>query len=237
MIPLAVESPWRGTSDCRNCAMRDMVLFADLNEQDFDAMHAPIDDLAYSAGQTLYQAGASALGVFTLRKGVLKLVRSSADGRERIVRIVFAGDVAGLEALATGKYDTQAVALTESSVCRIPLALIKQLGSDSPRLHQKLMEKWQSALKLADDWVADLNFGTAKQRVVQFVKKMHETSSDGTVALFRREDMGAMMDLKFETVSREVALLVRLGILAPLDKHGKHYRVADVAALERLQGQ
>ena len=35
MIPIKTESVWRGKSDCRNCGMRDMVLFADLNEQDF----------------------------------------------------------------------------------------------------------------------------------------------------------------------------------------------------------
>ncbi|MEY3639863.1 MAG: hypothetical protein RIR68_2996, partial [Pseudomonadota bacterium] len=32
MIPIKTESAWRGTSDCRNCGIRDMVLFADLNE-------------------------------------------------------------------------------------------------------------------------------------------------------------------------------------------------------------
>lgn len=30
MIPIKTESAWRGTSDCRNCGIRDMVLFADL---------------------------------------------------------------------------------------------------------------------------------------------------------------------------------------------------------------
>ena len=86
MIPIQTESAWRGTSDCRNCGMRDMVLFADLNEQDFDRIHAPIDDLIYQTGQALYDASDAALGVLTLRKGMLKLVRVTADGRERVVR-------------------------------------------------------------------------------------------------------------------------------------------------------
>jgi Fic family protein len=37
--------------------------------------------------------------------------------------------------------------------------------------------------------------------------------------------MGAMMDLKLETVSREVTALVRAGVLQPIDKHGRHYQV------------
>jgi CRP/FNR family transcriptional regulator len=127
--------------------------------------------------------------------------------------------------LATRRYDSQAVALSEVSLCRIPLEVIHQLGANSPRLHRKLMEKWQSALKQADDWLAELNFGSASQRVLHFIRKMHEVSEDGTATLFGRDDMGAMMDLKLETVSREVTALVRAGVIAPLDKHGRHYKV------------
>jgi CRP-like cAMP-binding protein len=225
MIPIKTESAWRGTSDCRNCGIRDMVLFADLNEQDFNLIHAPIDDLVYQSGDSLYGESDKAIGVFTLRKGLVKLVRVTADGRERVVRVLFPGDVVGLEALATGHYDSQAVALSEVSVCRIPLDVIHQLGANSPRLHRKLMEKWQSALKLADDWLAELNFGSARQRVLHFIRKMHEVAGDGTATLFGRDDMGAMMDLKLETVSREVTALVRAGVMEPLDKHGRHYKV------------
>jgi CRP-like cAMP-binding protein len=225
MIPIKTESAWRGTSDCRNCGIRDMVLFADLNEQDFNLIHAPIDDLVYQSGHSLYGESDKAIGVFTLRKGLVKLVRVTADGRERVVRVLFPGDVVGLEALATGHFDSQAVALSEVSVCRIPLEVIHQLGANSPRLHHKLMEKWQSALKQADDWLAELNFGSARQRVLHFIHKMHEVADDGTATLFGRDDMGAMMDLKLETVSREVTALVRAGVMEPLDKHGRHYKV------------
>jgi CRP-like cAMP-binding protein len=225
MIPIKTESAWRGTSDCRNCGIRDMVLFADLNEQDFNLIHAPIDDLVYQSGHSLYGESDKAIGVFTLRKGLVKLVRVTADGRERVVRVLFPGDVVGLEALATGHFDSQAVALSEVSVCRIPLDVIHQLGANSPRLHRKLMEKWQSALKLADDWLAELNFGSARQRVLHFIRKMHEVAEDGTATLFGRDDMGAMMDLKLETVSREVTALVRAGVMEQLDKHGRHYKV------------
>lgn len=225
MIPIKTESAWRGTSDCRKCGIRDMVLFANLNEQDFNLIHAPIDDLVYQPGDTLYEAMAVALGVFTVRQGMLKLVRVSADGRERVVRVLVPGDVAGLEALATGHYDSQAVALSEVSLCRIPLEVMHQLSANSPRMHRELMKKWQSALKQADDWLADLNFGSARQRVGSLIRKMHEVSGDGTATLFGRDDMGAMTDLKLETVSREVSAMVRAEVIRPLDKVGRHYEV------------
>lgn len=225
MIPIKTESAWRGTSDCRNCGIRDMVLFADLNEQDFGLIHAPIDDLEFGASASLFQEGASALGIFTLRTGMIKLVRGTSDGRQRIVRVLRPGDVAGLEALAHGRYDTDAIALTDISVCRIPLSVIQALGAKSPRLHLRLMEKWSRTLREADDWLADLNFGTARNRVSNFVLKMRSATDARLVTLFAREDMGAMLDLKMETVSREISALVREEVLEPLDKSGRVYRL------------
>ncbi|MCF8212088.1 MAG: Crp/Fnr family transcriptional regulator, partial [Rhodoferax sp.] len=72
MIPIKTESAWKGISDCRHCGIRDMVLFADLNEQDFGLIHAPIDDLDFRVGASLFQESGAAIGIFTLRTGMLK---------------------------------------------------------------------------------------------------------------------------------------------------------------------
>lgn len=232
MIPIKTESAWRGTSDCRSCGIRDMVLFADLNEEDFGLIHAPIDDLEYRHGAALFQEGEAALGIFTLRTGMIKLVRSTNDGRQRIVRVLRPGDVAGLEALAHGRFDTDAVSLSDVTVCRIPLSVIQRLGAESPRLHQRLMEKWSQTLREADDWLADLNFGTARKRVCNFVLKMRSATDPHIVTLFSRDDMGAMLDLKMETVSREISALVREEALESLDKTGRVYRIRNMQLLQ-----
>lgn len=232
MIPIKTESAWRGTSDCRRCGIRDMVLFADLNEQDFGLIHAPIDDLELKAGTALYGESSQAQGVFTLRSGMIKLVRLTPDGRQRIVRVLRAGDVAGLEVLAGAHYDSDAVALTDICVCRIPLAVMHTLSAQSPRLHKRLMQKWHHALKEADDWLAELNFGSARQRVCNFILKMRSPCDAQMATLFSREDMGAMLDLKLETVSREISALVREQAIEQLDKQGRAYRILDVGVLQ-----
>ncbi len=103
MTPIETATAWRGTSDCRVCAVREMALFADLTEDDFSAIHAPIDDLHFANGSSLYNEGDPAQGMFTLRSGMLKLMRTTGDGRHRIVRVLRPVDVAGLEALVTAQ--------------------------------------------------------------------------------------------------------------------------------------
>ena len=78
----------------------------------------------------------------------------------------------------------------------------------------------------------DINYGTARRRVSNFVLKMQGVVEAQTVSLFAREDMGTMMDLKMETVSRQINALVREGTLKPLDKHGRFYRILNLQQLQ-----
>ena len=120
--------------------------------------------------------------------------------------------------------------------------MIQRLNQETPRLHQRLMGKWHQSLKEADDWLADLNFGNARQRLGGLVLKMlahavaatplsGSSSPDGVVTLFSREDMGAMLDLKLETVSRTLSAFIREGLLEPMDRQGRVYRVLDAERL------
>jgi CRP/FNR family transcriptional regulator, anaerobic regulatory protein len=122
------------------------------------------------------------------------------------------------------------------------VAVIHRLNQETPRLHQRLMGKWHQSLKEADDWLADLNFGNARQRLAGLVQKMRANAlagmslsgaipDAGVVTLFSREDMGAMLDLKLETVSRTLSAFVREGVLEPTDRLGRTYRVLDEAKL------
>ena len=104
----------------------------------------------------------------------------------------------------------------------------KSAGS---RLHLRLMQKWQQALKDAEDWLAELNFGSARQRVAGLALKMRDPEQPQQTQFFARDDMGAMLDLKLETVSREISGLVRDGALKPLDRQGRRYQIVDESRL------
>lgn len=231
MIPIKTESAWRGTADCRACGIREEMLFADLHDEDFDLIHTPIDDLEYAPGQPLARAGDTATSLFAVRSGMVKLVRNTLDGRQRIVRVLRSGDVIGLEALLGPVYESDAIALTSVKVCRLPLQVIQRLDRETPRLHQRLLERWHRSLKEADDWLAELNFGNARQRLAGLILKMRSPHDPDISTLFSREDMGAMLDLKLETVSRTLNAFAREGLIESMDKIGRVYRIVDAARL------
>lgn len=231
MISIKQDTAWRGTADCRRCGIRDMVLFADLHDEDFNLIHAPIDDLEFQTGQPLVRMNETATSLYSLRSGMVKLVRNTVDGRQRIVRVLRAGDIIGLEALMSPAYDSDAIALSPVRACRIPLQVVQRLDRETPRLHRRLLQKWHQSLKEAEDWLADLNFGNARQRVAGLILKMRSAHDSAVSTLFSREDMGAMLDLKLETVSRTLNAFVREGVIKAIDRQGRVFRVLDEARL------
>jgi CRP/FNR family transcriptional regulator, anaerobic regulatory protein len=210
---------WHGIVECRDCALRGNGLFADLLPGDFTKRRLPIDRLTMEAGATLYHAGEAARALFSIRDGLVKLVRYTPGGEPRIVRLLRAGDVAGMEALVETSQEHTAIALEDTDVCRIPGEIILQLATDTPRLITQLMRRWQNSVHQADDWLTLLSTGSARMRVARLLLLLHDGAAEPVCRLFGREDMAAMLGITTETASRVIAEFRRRRIIAPLAGH------------------
>lgn len=210
---------WSGAERCKNCAIRHLVLFADLNKEDFDRIHHPIDDLEFSPGDRLYRQGDAMPFVYTVRSGLVKLIQHLPNGDHRIVRLLSQGDLAGLESLNGGKSEHEAVTMDHVRVCRIPRLVIDTLRWDTPRLHNTLMQRWQRALSDADKWITQLSTGNARSRVARLLIFLDKSSDDESFFLPTREEMGAMLGITTESVSKVTAEFRRNGWLKPIIQH------------------
>ena len=231
MKETAIEAAWQGPAQCRDCAIRDLVLFADLQQADFRLIHQPITELDFGAGEVLYRTGEQPRSVFTLREGLIKLVQYQPDGNQRILRLLKQGDVAGMEALVGEPYQHDAVALVPVSVCRIPVTVVERLSLDTPRLHHQLLSRWQRALRDADAWLTTLSSGPAAQRVARLLIYLSDSHPSHECFLPSRDDIGAMLGIAAETASRVTADLKRKGWIRELDH--RHVQV-DSAALHAM---
>lgn len=219
MKTIEIKSAWQGNSDCNACSIRSSVLFAELNEEDFSKIHEPIDDLRFEANSGIYTQGDAADYLYTLRDGYIKLLHINSDGSGRIVRLVVPGDLFGMEALLGDTYTHSAAALSNIHLCRIPKRIISSLGEESPRLHRQIVKKWGEALAQSESWFSEINTGRIEVRLARFFLRVAKVSGDMAVApLFKREDMGLMMDVKFETISRALASMADQGIISNVSR-------------------
>lgn len=214
-----INEVWRELSKCEMCGIRDLVLFADLNEDDFKLIHQPIVDLHFKPFQTLYRIDDSPDFVYTIRSGLVKLVNYSCDGRYRIVRLLGKGDLVGIEVLAGLPYAHCAEALEPLTVCRIPVSEVQRINRDTPRLHQQMLARWQKISSDADYWITELSTGQARQRVIHLLLHLASISDRDDFFLPSREDMGAMLAITTETASRMISALRNEGVLRVLEKN------------------
>ncbi len=217
-IPLS--EAWTGVADCRNCSIRSSVLFARLDEKDFDELHRPIDQLVYAPGAEIYAAGDKAETLFTIRSGLVKLTRFLPDGSQRIVRLLRRTDIMGLEAMLGGDYEHNATALQPTELCRLPADAVRRLSQRNSALYHELMARWHRALSDADRWIAEFSTGPARDRVGRLLLWLAERDDPGRCQLFSREDLGAVLGLTTETSSRTMAEMKRQGIISePKSNH------------------
>ena len=219
MRDVEIKIAWQGKSDCQACAIRSSALFAELNEEDFSKIHLPISDIKFDVNSSIYKQGDDGQYVFTLREGYVKLLRVNEDGTERIVRLIRKGDLFGMESLLSDKYENSAISLSSVYLCKIPVHVLKTLGENSPRLHRQMMKKWGEALSESQSWFSEINTGRAELRLGRFLLRLaYEFNGLVMAPLFKREDMGLMMDLKLETVSRTLSLLTDLGFISEVTR-------------------
>lgn len=207
------KEAWEGHADCLSCTLRNSVLFAGLEEKDFDQIHHPIDLYNLPPGAVLYRAGDRGDRMFTIRTGILKLVQYLPDGTQRIVRLLRATDVTGLETLLSQEYQHDAVVLQTAQACSLPVTVVQALSQTNPVLHKELLNRWQKALKEADAWLTELSTGSAKQRIARLLLRLVSDERTSECSLFSREDIGAMLGITTETASRTIADFKRKSLL------------------------
>lgn len=185
----------------------------------WQGLPAAIVHLEFPRGARIYEEGEPGGWLFNLREGRIKLLHYLPDGRERIVRLLGWGDVAGLESLGQRAYRHTAIAMTPVRGCRIDRAALASLANH-PRLHEALMRHWARSLDAADWWIMQLSTGPLKARVARLIlhlKQTDEASCAGAIKLPHREEMAAMLDVAAESLCRVIGEFQRQGLLRRIE--------------------
>lgn len=218
---------------CRQCGVRHLSLFAALDDAALQSLHYRIEDARFRAGQTLYEADTLGRTIFSIRAGVVMLERLTPQAERRILRLAGQGDVVGLEALLGQTHSSRAIALSDVAACALPTAQVQELSLSNRAFTQHLMVRWQRALDEADEWLAELSIGPARERVLRLILKFTDYFGGSRIQLPMREDIGAMLGMTLETASRVISNLRREGLLTA---HGHTEVTVDVPrVLEALR--
>lgn len=220
---------------CPDCAVLTSTLFRSLSSDHLKRFSCIFCATRYRRNQILFFEGGAAHHLFALNVGLVKLVKSLENGKERITRILFPGELFGLEALRDATYPLTAVVLRDSEICAVPREQFFAFLRANPDISLDMIRLLIGEIAEIRTQMTAMSFKDARMRLATFLLSLippgEEISSDTcsiTLPLTSQE-IGEVLELSPETVSRTWNALRREGLI---EKHGRSLVIQNLQGLE-----
>lgn len=229
---------------CDTCLVRNRAICAGLDADELATLNAMGRRRTLEAGEPLIWEGDESVLVANVIEGVLKLSSATEDGREQIVGVVYPADFIGRP--FAGAAGHSVTALTQARVCVFARSDFDRFASAHPKLEHKLLERTLGELDRTRKWMVLLSRKTAQEKVATFLLEMSErlveTGCDHVPGVplrsfdlpFSRQQVADVLGLTIETVSRQMTLLKRQGVIGLPTR--RSVEIIDRTALEALAG-
>src|SRR5450756_955659 len=210
---------------CADCVVRDLCLPAGLGAKDTALLeHVVIRNRLVERQGAVCRAGSAFHSLYAIYSGFVKCTVTHDDGREQVTGLHMSGELIGMDAINSGKYTCDAVALENCNVCEIVFGELERLSREVPTLQHhfhRIMGR-----EIARDYGVMLLLGSmrAEERLAAFLLNLSQrfASRGYSPSEFNlrmtREEIGSYLGLKLETVSRTFSKFQEDGLIGVQQK-------------------
>jgi len=164
-------------------------------------------------GDTLFERGDAGDGCYWLRRGVLAVSVASADGEQRILALLGAGELVGEIAMIDGRPRSATVqAIRDCTLTFVSRAAFTELMSRRPELYRDVVMTMAARLRQSDEDMVASTFLTVRARVaravLEFARHLGDDYGAGRIRIRHRitqSDLAAMAGVARESVSRTLS--------------------------------
>jgi CRP/FNR family transcriptional regulator len=176
--------------------------------------------------------------IYAVCSGTFKLCQKTDDGEENIIGLRFPGELIGEDALYLKNYNYTAIAIGDSSVCKVSVEQMTSCGQLIPEIQQNLIE-----LLSRQSYVRQRNFQayigkkSADSLLAAFLLNIIErnadyTQSNDSIELpLSRNDIANFLGLRRETLSRVFSKFQKEQLI---QVEGKKIQLLDIEKLTLL---
>ncbi len=169
----------------------------------------------------IFRDGDEADHYFSITSGIVKLVKTLADGHQHIIGLIYQPDFMGQT--LNRRHSYAAKSATEVELCVYPRAAFDAFMKSHPELERQIFEMTIRELDVCRDWTLLLGRKCSFERVAGFLLMMarrmpkaagHDANSVHFELPFTRAEMADYLGLTLETVSRQFSRLKSQAIIA-----------------------
>ena len=220
---------------CTDCPVLKSVLFRGLSSEQIARLGCVFRSTRYRRSQILFFEGGVGQHVFALHSGLVKVVKSLENGKDRITRVLFPGELFGLEALAESTYPLTAVTLRDCEICAASRDEFLEFLHANPDVALGMVRFLVTEVTRVRTQVTDMCFKDARMKVATLLLSLvsSETQTPAeTCSLtlpFSRQEISEILELSPETVSRTLSLFRRDQVL---EARGRRVAIRDLKKLQ-----
>ncbi len=240
-VSIDAASTTRPRSGCAQCGWRAWFAPANLDWHELIEIQSAVEHRhAVQRGQHLFRAGDPLHMLYVLTSGSLKTSMADRDERVQVTGFSMPGELVGIEAIASGSYPCNVVAIEDSRCCGIRYSDLERLGHRIPALQSHLHRAMSREINRDHELMFLLGNLSAEERTAHFLLNLsgRYPLRGGGDELFRlamsRREIASYLGLEVETISRVMTRLVTRRIL---EVRGKDIRVIDSKALQNILGE
>jgi len=222
--------------ECGDCPVLATPLFRSLSGNQAKRLDCIFRPARYHRNQVLYFEGGEAQHLFSIRSGLVKLVKSLENGRDRIVRVLFPGEIFGFESLAEAEYPLSAIVLRDSEICSASSETFFDFLRSNADIAEAMIAFLVGEIGRVRSQITDMSFKDARARLATLLLSMVEpgdarSNSSATLTVpLSTQEIGEVLEVSSETISRAWTALQKDLLIA---KRGREIVIPDLAALEK----
>ena len=223
---------------CEACSLRTACLSSGLPKGALKELDSAVmSSRRLRLGQALYRSGEPFQAVYLVRSGFVKTVVLLEDGREQVTGLYMPGEMLGMDGIARGRHASDAIALGDSDICVIPYDRLEHLEQGAGAVQRMLHRMFSCEIVREQQMMLLLGSMRAEERVAVFLLNLSERftalgfSPSEFVLRMTREEIGSLLGMKLETVSRTLSRFQRDGLI---EVEGRHVRIVSAAGLRGI---
>ncbi|HJT24583.1 MAG TPA: Crp/Fnr family transcriptional regulator [bacterium] len=200
-------------------ALKKTELFGPLSEAEIKALAEACVVHPLKKGETLFNAGEEAKGLYVIAKGSLKAFRGNTEGREQVIHVERAGTtIAEVPVFDDKPYPSTVVAEEDSEVLFISKEDVKRLCLKHPAIALSALKLLAARLRRTAALAESLSLKEVDQRLAAFLLKEFKEKRLKKLKLPTNSVLAARLGSVREVVSRAFAKLEADGLIK-VDEH------------------
>jgi CRP/FNR family transcriptional regulator, polysaccharide utilization system transcription regulator len=130
----------------------------------------------YKRGSVIYHERNRISGIYCVNKGVVKLVKTGIDGREKIIRFAQKGDIIGYRSIISQELAcTTAKVIEDAILCFVPSNLFFDLVKGNTDFSMEVLKLSLKELGEANKFILDIAQKTVRERLAEILIILKDT--------------------------------------------------------------